>query len=60
MEFLPLAGLLVASLLALFVTGTFAQPRAARGLTPRALWSTVVAGNDVLAPTTPYQQFARS
>jgi len=63
MEFLPIAILLAASLLTLFVTGLFAQPHAERAtvrtLTPRALWSTVHRGNDVLAPTTPYGEFAR-
>ncbi len=63
MEFLSVAILLVAPLLALYVTGVFTQPAAdraaARALTPRAVWSTVVRGNEVLAPSTPYSEYAR-
>lgn len=59
MEFLPIIALLAVSLLALFVIGAVMEPRAARAVTPRAVWATVRRGNAMLAPTTPYQQFAR-
>ena len=67
MEFLStiaVALVVVAPFIALFVTGRLVQPRAERlpltDLSSREIWSAVRRGNDLLAPTTPYEEYARS
>lgn len=63
MEFLLIALMLVTPLFALFAIGRGTQPSTEQAglgeLTPRAIWSTVVRGNEMVAPTTPYGEFAR-